>query len=86
MCSKLSHLVQSLIAPTLKKVNFKWTVSEQKACDEIKWIVSRDTLFIYPNFNKSFDIHTDASEFQLGAVIIQDSKPISFNSRKLTWL
>ena len=39
---------------------------------------------IYPDFNEHFDIHTDASNFQLGAVIIQNGKPIDFCSRKLT--
>ena len=42
------------------------------------------TLLLYPDFNGRFDIHTDASDFQLGAVISQDGKPISFYIRKLT--
>ena len=37
----------------------------------------------YPNFNKPFIIHTDASHTQLGAVISQDNKPFAFYSRKL---
>ena len=38
----------------------------------------------YPDFNETFKIHTDASAFQLGAVIIQKGKPIAFYGRKLT--
>ena len=37
----------------------------------------------YPNWNKPFQIHTDASDYQLGAVISQEKKPIAFFSRKL---
>jgi hypothetical protein len=33
---------------------------------------------------KLFDIYTDASSMQLGAVITQDSRPIAFFSRKLS--
>jgi hypothetical protein len=38
----------------------------------------------YLDFNKVFEIHTDASSKQLGAVITQDSRPIAFISRKLS--
>ena len=46
--------------------------------------MARDTSLTYPNFNETFNIHTDAIYFQLGAVIIQKVKPIAFHSRKLT--
>ena len=37
----------------------------------------------HPNFIKPFEIHTDASHTQLGAVIAQEGQPIAFYSRKL---
>ena len=57
---------------------------EQKAFDEIKCNFAHDTLLPYPYFNKRFDIHTGASDHQLGAVIIQEAKSIALYSRKLT--
>ena len=41
----------------------------KNAFDKIKWIFTRNALLIYPDFNELFDIHADASEFQLEAAI-----------------
>ena len=49
----------------------------------MKQILSKEALLAYPNFNKEFVIHTDASHTQLGAVISQNDKPIALYSHKL---
>ena len=49
----------------------------------MKRMIAKETLLTYPDFNKPFEIHTDASKLQLGACISQDGKPIAFYSRKL---
>ena len=41
------------------------------------------TLLSYPDFTKPFNIHTDTSDYQLGAVISQNNKPIVFYSKRL---
>ena len=46
--------------------------------------MARDTLWTYLDFDETFKIHIDASDFQLGAVINQKGKPIVFYSIKLT--
>jgi hypothetical protein len=38
----------------------------------------------YLDYSKVFEIYTDASSKQLGAVITQDNRPISFFSQKLS--
>ena len=57
---------------TSKEAKWNWSKEYQKAFDTIKKLVSRETLFSYPNFNKPFAIHTEAIKLQLGAVISQD--------------
>ena len=49
----------------------------------MKKLIRCETLLKYPDFNKSFVIHTDVSHTQLGKVISQDNRPIAFYSRKL---
>jgi transposase InsO family protein len=66
-----------------KDVKFEWTDETAKAFRAIKRIVAKHVLLAHPDFSKEFEIHTDASKYQLGAVISQDGKPIAFYSRKL---
>jgi hypothetical protein len=54
-----------------------------KTFDKMKATVSCEVLLSYPDFNKPFRIHTDASHYQLGGVISQDNCPIAFYSHKL---
>ena len=54
-----------------------------EAFDTMKRVMARTTILQYPAFDKPFHIYTDASAVQLGAVIVQEGKPIAFYSRKL---
>ena len=67
-----------------KKNPWHWDQVHQEAFDSIKRTIARDVTLAYPDFAKRFDIYTDASKSQLGAVITQDNRPIAFFSRKLT--
>jgi RNase H-like domain found in reverse transcriptase len=59
---------------------FKWAQAQDKAFHEVKQ-VTQNALLKFPDFNKVIDIHTDASDYQLGAVISQKGQPIAFYSR-----
>ena len=79
-----SHTLAPLTKLTYIKRNFKWTKFKQDDFDEIKRIVACDTLLPYPNLKATLKITTNASAFQLGAVISQKVKSMDFYSIKLT--
>ena len=50
----------------------------------MKTLIAKETILTYPDFSKKFTIHTDASDVQMGAVIMQEGKPLAFYSQKLS--
>ena len=53
---------------------------------QVKCVVACEVLLAYPVFGKEdmpFEIYTNASAYQLGAVLTQNGKPIAYYSRKL---
>ena len=82
MWQKRSELLAPLTALTSKNVKYDWKDEHQNVFEAIKRVIGREVLLGYPDFNAPFEIHTDASKLQLGAVISQKGKPITFYSRK----
>jgi hypothetical protein len=67
----------------VKKKPWHWDSIHQTSFDNVKKTIAKEVVLTYPDFTKPFDIYTDASTKQLGAVITQDNRPIAFFSRKL---
>ncbi len=67
-----------------KKVPWHWDKVHQRAFNHVKATIAKGVVLAYPDYSKVFEIYTDASSKQLGAVITQDNRPITFFSWKLS--
>jgi hypothetical protein len=65
-----------------KKKSWWWDLIHQQAFDNVKAAMAKETVLAYLDFLKPFEIYTDDSSTQLGAMITQDNRPIAFFSRK----
>ncbi|MCH80266.1 transposon Tf2-1 polyprotein [Trifolium medium] len=66
-----------------KKDGFKWGVEAQGAFEELKKRLTSAPVLNLPDFSKEFLIECDASGGGLGAILMQDGKPIAYYSKAL---
>ncbi|KAL0462645.1 UNVERIFIED_CONTAM: Transposon Tf2-11 polyprotein [Sesamum latifolium] len=68
----------------LKKMeNWNWTPQCQESFDRLKRAMVTDPVSALSDMSKPFVVETDASDFTLGGVLMQDGHPVAFESRKL---
>jgi hypothetical protein len=63
---------------------FQWGGSQQKAFDTLKVKISTTLILALPDLQHSFEIETDASDYAMGAVLMQHRKPICYHSETFT--
>ena len=78
MWQKRSEILAPLTALTSKNVKYDWKDEHQRFFNAIKCVIGREVLLDYPGFNDPFEIHTDASKLQTGAVISQKGQAHRF--------
>ena len=77
--------IQGPISQLLQKdAAFVWDTQQQLAFDELKQVISKSPVLAYFDNTKQTVLNADASSTGLGAVVMQDGKPIAYGSRTLT--
>ncbi|GAB1602684.1 hypothetical protein Ahia01_000548300 [Argonauta hians] len=80
----LSDLTAPLRDLLKKESDYQWTTSHQKTMQKIKDIICKEMSLSYFDPSKDTSIQVDASNKGLGAVLLQEGKPIAFASKALT--
>lgn len=83
-----AKMAKALYALCKKDIPFIWNPGCEEAFINLKGALTSPPILIFPNFNDTFIVTTDASDFAVGAVISQGNmphdKPIHYFSKTLS--
>jgi hypothetical protein len=79
-----SSLVAGLNDLLHKDRQWEWTPAHQRDFEDVKTAVTSAPVLALPDFEKPFEIITDASIIGTGGILLQEGRPIAFRSAKLT--
>jgi hypothetical protein len=78
-----SHLLTPLTNLT-GKCAFIWAPEYQQAFNVMKALIAQDCMLRFPDHNNPFHIYTNASNYQLGAILVQEGTIlVAYYSQKL---
>ena len=83
MGTRFADMAKPLTDLTKKGVPFKWETKHTEAIRQLKTRLAHYTMLQIPDPKLPYILWTDASGFALGAVLLQNNKPLGFLSQKL---
>ena len=78
-----STITEPLRALTKSDQPWTWTSQHQHAFDQLKYLLTSDTVLSYFNHHREATIIVDASPVGLGAILCQDNHVVAYASRSL---
>ena len=66
------------------KAQWNWTATCTEAFEGLKHALTHAPVLGIPDLNKPFEVVCDASDGAIGAILLQDGKPIAYEGRRLT--
>ena len=78
--AKIAKTLSDLLKKSVSKM---WDEHCHRAFGKLKHHLISALLLKFPKFKKPFEVHTDASDFAIGGVLMQEGRPVAFESKKL---
>ena len=75
--------IETPLTTLLKKEAFSWTPEATKAFEHLKEKMCQSPILATPSFTKTFIVEFDTSGNGIGVVLIQEGRPIAFESRPI---
>ncbi|RDX94050.1 Retrovirus-related Pol polyprotein from transposon 17.6, partial [Mucuna pruriens] len=66
-----------------ENIGFKWEESEERDFQALKERLPNASILALPNFSKIFKLECDASNVEVGAILLQEGHPMAYFSEKL---
>ncbi len=63
---------------------YEWDGACDEAFETLKGILVKAPVLKLPNFDKDYEIHSDASDFAIAGILMQEGKLVAFESKKLS--
>lgn len=80
----LSELTCPMRQLLSRDIEFVWDHAQNDAFEKVKEVITQSPVLAYFDPNKEVTLQVDASKHGLGAVILQNGKPVAYASKTLT--
>ena len=82
-----AYIAEPLVALTRDHIRFYWSEKEEEAFQKLKQELCSRNVMAYPDPEKPYILHTDASDYAVGAILTQEQdgidRPIQYVSKQL---
>ena len=82
--SVVASPLTDLMRKTSNGLAWVWGTAQRNAFNTLKRLLTEAPVLVAPDIHKPFEVVADASGVAIGAVLLQEGRPVAYHSRKLS--